>query len=65
LSRAVRREGRRVPYEPMLLGSVVVCTRCRDGDASRSPLFPSWLMSRHDAWHDGQQQDEPVLEEAS
>ena len=57
-----------MPYEPILLGSLVVCTRCRDGDGSRSPLWPKWLMGRHEAWHDRQdrQQDEPpVLECAS
>ena len=42
-----------LPYEPNLQGNIVVCTRCKDGDPSRSPLFPSWFMPRHDAWHDG------------
>jgi hypothetical protein len=42
-----------VPYESILHGSLVICMRCRDGDASRSPVFPSWFMARHDAWHDG------------
>jgi len=48
----------RVPYESVLLGSLVVCTRCRDGDASRSPVFPSWFMARHEAWHDRQERAE-------
>lgn len=57
-----------MPYEPVLLGSVVVCVRCLRGDGSRSPLFPSWLMARHDAWHDAQAgagEPVPVLEAAS
>ena len=47
------------------MGSLVVCTRCRDGDGGVSPVFPSWLIPRHDTWHDRQALAEPVvLEEA-
>ena len=45
-----------LPYEPILTGSLVVCVRCRDGDPGRSPVFPSWFMPRHEAWHDGHPQ---------
>jgi hypothetical protein len=60
-----------LPYESVLLGSLVVCVRCRDGDGAASPVFPSWFMSRHDAWHDAREREtpalapEPVLERAS
>ena len=50
-----------MPYEPMLHGSIVVCTDCLHGDPSKSPLWPSWLMPRHEMWHAGQARNGPEL----
>ncbi len=48
------KKGARVPSEPILQGSLVVCLQCLHGDPSRSPVWPSVYIRRHEAWHDGQ-----------
>ena len=49
-------------YQPVLMGSLVVCTACAEQGAP--PLVPRWLRERHDEWHARQAPAAPVLEEA-
>lgn len=36
-------------YQPIMVGSLVVCERCAEQGAP--PLIPRWLLGRHEAWH--------------
>jgi hypothetical protein len=50
-----------LPFEHMLHGSIAVCTDCLHGDPSKSPLWPSSYIRRHEAWHTGQARNGPEL----